>query len=150
MMPTIEVDNEVFGKLQDRARPFIDTPNDIIKRLLDDVDALSNADAPAEFNPPVTVKVDVQRIGRLHGLIEKGLVKPGDKVRHRRKRTNDVFEATITEGGCLKVDGVAEPFREPSPALRHFTGSQIDGWNNFMHIDSGRTLRYLRDNSDKS
>lgn len=31
---TIEIDEEVFGFLQKKARPFIDTPNDVLRRLL--------------------------------------------------------------------------------------------------------------------
>jgi hypothetical protein len=73
-------------------------------------------------------------------------VRPGDKVRHHRKRTKEVFEATITAGGCLTVDGVDAPFREPSPALRHFTGTRVDGWHNWVHVETNRTLRDLRDN----
>jgi len=80
----------------------------------------------------------------------KGLVKPGDTVRHRRKRTGEVFRATITTGGCLKVDGVDRLFREPSPALRHFTGSQIDGPNNWTYEPSEKILRQLRDEGTAS
>ncbi|XVU22919.1 hypothetical protein ACQPZJ_37450 [Actinoplanes sp. CA-054009] len=134
-MPTIEVDDEVFAKLQGRAVPFVDTPNDVIRRLLAEVDG---SEAPVRAVAPAPA-------GRLSRLIRQGLVRPGDKVRHQRKRTNEIFEATITEGGCLQVEGVAAPFREPSPALRHFTGSQIDGWHNWTHVGSQRTLRELRD-----
>jgi hypothetical protein len=142
-MPTIEIEDEVFVQLQNRARPFIDTPNDVIKRLLAEVGVVTQGASATPFpaSPP-----GVSTVGRLSKLIEDGLVHPGDKVRHRRKRTNEVFEATITEGGCLQVDGVPAPFREPSPALRHFTQSQIDGWHNWVHVDSQRTLRDLRDN----
>jgi len=140
---TIEIEDEVFIQLQDRARPFIDTPNDVIKRLLAEV-GLGTQGASA--SPLPSAPPGVSTTGRLSMLIEDGLVRPGDKVRHRRKRTGEVFEATITEGGCLQVDGIPALFREPSPALRHFTGSQIDGWHNWVHVDSQRTLRDLRDN----
>lgn len=34
-MPTIRIDDEVFAALQQKARPFIDTPNHVLRRLLD-------------------------------------------------------------------------------------------------------------------
>lgn len=35
MEQTIEVDQEVFAALQERAQPFVDTPNSVLRRLLD-------------------------------------------------------------------------------------------------------------------
>jgi hypothetical protein len=34
MMPTIRVDDDVFRGLQKKATPFVDTPNDVLRRLL--------------------------------------------------------------------------------------------------------------------
>jgi len=34
MSPVIRVDEEVFGALQSQAEPFVDTPNDVLRRLL--------------------------------------------------------------------------------------------------------------------
>jgi hypothetical protein len=34
MTPTIRVDEEVFKALQERAKPFVDSPNDVLRRLL--------------------------------------------------------------------------------------------------------------------
>jgi len=34
MSRTIRVDEEVFKALQDRAKPFVDSPNDVLRRLL--------------------------------------------------------------------------------------------------------------------
>src|SRR5438270_636737 len=98
-MPAIEIDDEVFAQLQNRARPFIDTPNDVIRRLLAEVEAVAPS-ASATPIPTTTTPRDVPPMGRLHKLIDDGSVRPGDQVRHRRKRTGEVFEATITEGGC--------------------------------------------------
>lgn len=33
-MPTIRIDDDVWKELQSRAQPFVDTPNDVIKRVL--------------------------------------------------------------------------------------------------------------------
>jgi len=35
MAPTIRIDEEVYKKLQEKARPQIDTPNDVLRKLLD-------------------------------------------------------------------------------------------------------------------
>ena len=34
-MPTIRIDNDVWKALQERARPFVDTPNVVLRRLLE-------------------------------------------------------------------------------------------------------------------
>ncbi len=34
MSPTIRIDEEVFKALQKDAKPFVDTPNDVLRRLL--------------------------------------------------------------------------------------------------------------------
>lgn len=34
-MPTIRVDDAVFKELQKRAQPFVDTPNDVLRRVLE-------------------------------------------------------------------------------------------------------------------
>lgn len=41
-MPSIEVDNEVFAFLQDHAIPFVDDPNQVLRRLL-----LSSSEIPS-------------------------------------------------------------------------------------------------------
>jgi Mrr N-terminal domain len=42
-MPTIRVDQEVFEGLQNLARPFLDSPSMVIRRLLEDRGVLANA-----------------------------------------------------------------------------------------------------------
>ena len=33
-MPTIRIDHEVWGELQTRGQAFVDTPNDVLRRML--------------------------------------------------------------------------------------------------------------------
>jgi hypothetical protein len=47
-MPTIRVDEEVFTALQSQAQPFVDTPNDVLRRLL-----RLNPSQPAPRQAPV-------------------------------------------------------------------------------------------------
>ena len=35
MSPTIRIDNEVLDKLKEHAEPFVDTPNSVLRRILE-------------------------------------------------------------------------------------------------------------------
>src|SRR4051812_5057453 len=35
MTPTIRIDDDVFEKLKEHAEPFVDTPNSVLRRILD-------------------------------------------------------------------------------------------------------------------
>jgi len=135
-VPKIDVDEDVFTQLQTRAEAFVDTPSDVIRRLL-------KADSPRVAEPSVGTADPTP--GRLRSLVQAGLLKEGDKLTHRRKRTGETFEVLVTREGCLLLPS-GSLFKEPSPALREFTGSQIDGWAFWTHERTGRTLRDLRDN----
>jgi len=135
-MPKIDVDDDVFAQLQDRARPLVDTASDVIRRLL-------NTDSPSVAEPK-TATAD-RTPGRLRKLVQADLLREGDRLTHTRKRTGETFQALVTREGCLLLPS-GSLFKEPSPALREFTGSQIDGWANWTHERTGRTLRDLRDN----
>ena len=143
-MPIIDIDDDVFAELQQRARPFLDTPSDVIRALIKASTKLAAGDPTVtpSGRPGVPGKV---KIGKLDGLIDNGLIAPGDSLIHERKRSGEVFEATVSKRGCIVLPD-DRWFREPSPALREYTRSQIDGWANWTHVQSGRTLRDLRDN----
>jgi len=56
-MPNVRIDEEVWRELQKRAAPFVDSPNDVLRRLLglnDKVSALSSA---APVKPISTTQV---------------------------------------------------------------------------------------------
>jgi hypothetical protein len=48
MSPSIRVDSEVYGFLKERAEPFVDSPNTVLRRLL----ALDESAADARATPP--------------------------------------------------------------------------------------------------
>ena len=50
MNATIEIDDEVFAKLQSKAIPLVDTPNDVLRRLLgiDESAGLGDAEDPGQ------------------------------------------------------------------------------------------------------
>ncbi len=133
MTPRIEIDDEVFQRLQDQAAAFVDTPNDVLRRVL-------GLSAPAEADEPVAAR----QPGNLAKLVNAGLVKPGDRLTHVRKRSGTTYHAIVTTDGWTQLpDG--RSFRGPSPALKECVGTQIDGNRNWTHDASGKTLRQLLD-----
>jgi Restriction Enzyme Adenine Methylase Associated len=129
-MHRIEIDDDVYAELERYVKGF-EQPNDVLRRLLlKDNTTLSSVDATAG------------RKGKLLPLIEGGLIKPDDKLKHEQTRKGNVFEATVTESGWLSTNKGL--YQAPSPALVDLVGSQIDGWANWLHVPSGKTLRQLR------
>ncbi|WP_218668971.1 winged helix-turn-helix domain-containing protein [Variovorax sp. KK3] len=58
-MPTIRIDDDVLEMLKKLAEPFVDTPNSVIRRLLEGQNASPKKAPPAavEATPAITVKV---------------------------------------------------------------------------------------------
>lgn len=125
----IEIDDDVYAELERHVKGF-EQPNDVLRRLL----LKDTAEARPRLAPVAK--------GKLLPLLQAGLVEEGDRLVHERKRKGDRFEATVGESGWLIVDG--DLVQAPSPALARLVGSQIDGWANWVHERSGKTLRQLR------
>ncbi len=126
----VEIDDELFKYLQEQARPLVDSVNDVLRRLL----------LPGGAGP--TPKEAIRRPGNLAKLVEGGLVNAKDRLTHERKRSGQTFHAIVTADGWTELpDGRA--FRGPSPALKEYVGTQIDGNANWTHDASGKTLRQL-------
>ncbi|XGX78832.1 hypothetical protein LQK93_01627 [Terrabacter sp. BE26] len=107
---------------------------------------------PAEIvvaaSAPPTVSAQRHRVtndvqGDLLPLIHRGLVAPGDVLRHTKVRSGRTYTATITSSGGL--DTVLGPFRAPSTALSKMLGSSVNGWITWTHDPSGKTLAELRE-----
>jgi hypothetical protein len=81
--------------------------------------------------------------GDLLPLIVRGLVVPGDRLRHQKVRAGTEFHATVTGSGGL--DTSAGHFRAPSPALSKLVGSSRNGWTDWTHVPTGKTLAELRE-----
>ena len=127
-MPKIDVDDEVYQRLQELATPFVDTENDVLRRVLQ-LDAA-----------PVALK---RRPGGLLRLVQAGKVKGGDRLTHHRKRSGTTYHAFVAADGWVEhPDGT--PFPAPSPALKKHIGTEMDGWAGWTHDRSGKTLRELR------
>ncbi|MFF0491409.1 hypothetical protein ACFYTQ_20490 [Nocardia sp. NPDC004068] len=133
----ISVDEEVFDALVQHRQGF-EQPNDVLRRLL-------LGDPPAR---PETFKLSKSRTGRLAPLLAAGLLEAGDELRHERVRKGQVFTAIVTSEGMLQTsEGV---YSAPSPALKTLVGTEVDGWHNWVHVRSGKTLRELRESSSSA
>ncbi|MER5455331.1 hypothetical protein ABT008_11165 [Micromonospora sp. NPDC002389] len=140
---TIEVDDEVFAFLQQHCEPLVDTPNDVLRRLL----LREDSEEPQERAAPTTRRLP-QRPGALLPLINAGVLTPGDVLRHEQPRRRMVHEATVTPRGWLKLaDG--RSFSTPSRALAEQTGTTINGWT-YVHVPSGKSLYELRSKIEHS
>ncbi|GAB3799058.1 restriction system modified-DNA reader domain-containing protein [Micromonospora zhanjiangensis] len=140
---TIEVDDEVFTFLQQHCEPLVDTPNDVLRRLLLSGDS---EESPKKSAP--TVRRLPRRPGALLPLINAGVLTPGDVLRHEQPRRRMVHEATVTPQGWLELaDG--RSFSTPSRALAEQTGTTINGWF-YVHVPSGEPLHKLRRQVEQS
>ena len=89
-MPTIRTDEEVFEYLQARAKPFVDTPNGVLRRLF----GMDDSVEPSEPSPSPT-----------RGRLRRDASGLGDDERYVRGMT-----ATIQVGGeVYKRSGVRSP-----------------------------------------
>jgi hypothetical protein len=132
MMRTIRIDDEVYSVLQQHARPFEDTENDVLRRLLLEDGSQKVADDSRRHRP-----------GDLKVYLDAGLLNVGDELVHEQPRKGVVHRATVTLDGCLVVGG--KTFSAVSPALKSSVGHDINGWKSWRHHRSGRLLNELRE-----
>ena len=124
----IDVDDEVFETLQDRAVPLVDTPNDVLRRIL-------------SLGEPTERPAD--RPGDLSALLDAGQLIAGDQLEHHQPRKRRTFTAEVTSDGYIQLpDG--QRFRAPSPALKACVGNDVNGWDHWKVVRVGRTLSELR------
>lgn len=131
-MHKIDVDDEVFAFLQREAEPFVDTPNDVLRRKL--LNGSANSDRPMRR----------RGTGDLLPLIQKGRINPGDELIYHQPRKHRTHHARVLPDGWIDVDGT--PYKHASPSLRACVGTEINGWL-WVHTASGQQLRALRDES---
>ena len=133
----IYVDDEVFQRLQEAAEPFVDTPNSVLRKLLDLPPATDEA-TPS----PAGMTSTRRRQGALFPLIETGVLKPGQPLHWRRRNQRQEHVATVLDNGELQLaDG--RRYRTPSAAAVSITGYQINGWN-VWETQDGTPLGDLR------
>lgn len=131
-MRTIRIDDEVYSELQRHARPFEDTENDVLRRLL-----------LADGDQNVADSGQRKRPGDLKTFLDAGLLNAGDELVHEQPRKGAMHRATVTLDGCLIVGD--KTFSAVSPALKSSVGHDINGWKSWRHQRSGRLLNELRE-----
>lgn len=132
-MKQIEIDTEVYGLLEDNVQGF-ERPNDVLRRLLGFGSSETGAAGSGALGP--------RPWGKLGGLIEAGLVKAGDALVFEQVRKGLVYKAQVGEGGTIVTE--KGEYEAPSRALSKLVNGQINGWANWTHVPTGKSLDALR------
>jgi len=139
-MKTIQISDELYEKLGSKARPFLDQPEDVIRRLLEN-----------ELPQRRTRGEASQGVGPREFVHSKGGAIPCPlKLRMVYKGTITYGE---TKGGFILFEG--HQFSAPSPAAEHVArikGTQnpsIDGWRALEYFDVDKNSWYPLDNLRK-
>ncbi|MEU3684543.1 DUF4357 domain-containing protein [Streptomyces sp. H23] len=134
MSPTIRVDNEVYEELQKRAKPFVDTPNSTLRRVLGLTEQATGSGGTAvALSAPEAALRPLLADGRLH---------PGQRLVWRRRNLNRVHYAEVLANGTLRLeDGSVHD--TPSGAATALAGNPQNGWKAFTTED-GILLRDMR------
>lgn len=104
-MPTVRLDPEVFEGLQKLARPFVDSPSSVIRRLLEDKGVLARRDAPAAAAPagsPAGAGLTPQPVFEAY-LLWVLQRQPGGRA-HKRDATHEVVKRMMHDGHIGPAD----------------------------------------------
>ena len=94
-MPTIRVDPDVFEGLQKLAKPFVDSPSMVIRRLLEQQGALKKI--PAKAAPPPTAQALTPQSAYENYLLLV-LAKEFDGRGHKRDVTHAIVKRMMKDG----------------------------------------------------
>ena len=100
-MPTIRVDQDVFEGLQQLAKPFVDTPSMVIRRLLEHQGVLKKISAQP-LSPPSPNALTPQSIYE-HYLLHL-LLKEFDGHGHKRDVTHAIVKRMMKDGHIGAAD----------------------------------------------
>lgn len=146
MTHVIRIDDEVYAELQKLAQPFVDTPNDVLHRLLTlNTPATGPTTAGITSTDSPAVSDTEHDRGALFDMVQAGTLSPGEKLLWDRPRRGEHHTATVTTGGRVRVDGNdAPPFKTPSGAAHSICGHEINGWRQWRRERDGVLLDELR------
>ncbi|MFD4262586.1 hypothetical protein ACFWR9_34425 [Streptomyces sp. NPDC058534] len=128
------MDDEVYEELQKRAKPFVDTPNSTLRRVLGlpERATQSGNTAVASSSPEPA----------LRPLLADGRLRPGQRLVWRRRNLNLVHYAEVLANGTLRLeDGSVHD--TPSGAATALAGNSQNGWKAFA-TEGGILLRDMR------
>lgn len=140
MAPTIRVDDEVYAALQAEAKPFIDTPNSVLRRKFGLAPEGSSTAAPAPAAQGAT---------KLGVLIREGVLSAGERLVWRRAQQGKTHEAKVLADGAVLTEGDVRHL-SPSGAARHVAGYEVNGWRSWRQESTGKTLEELWDEYESS
>ena len=123
----IEIDLEAYKALENQRISFEESHNDILHRL---IDQMQQENKPAE---PKTGG----------GLMTKGVfLHTGTKLRHIAKRTSERHDAVVEDGG-IRYQG--EIYHSPSQAAYAAAGGSRNGWTFWEYYDETNNKWVLLD-----
>jgi len=99
-MPTIRVEQDVFEGLQQLAKPFVDTPSMVIRRLLEDRGLLGKTAVPRTAPPPSALTP--QSTYEKYLLVV--LAKEFDGRGHKRDVTHAIVKRMMKDGHIGAAD----------------------------------------------
>lgn len=135
MSPTIRVDDEVYALLQSKAEAFVDTPNTVLRRLLN----LRHEPTTTANPPPPAPRAGESAIGRLAKLVHDGQIEEGEQLVWERRNQGERHIARVGQGGQLRLeDGSVHD--SPSAAARHLVGYDVNGWRVWKRARDGKSL----------
>lgn len=126
---TIVVDQEVYERLQAEAKPFVDNPNTVLRRLLD-----------LGQEPPAARRRSRSSVAP---LLAAGRLSPGQRLTWRRRNLGEAHTAYVTDDGYLRLED-GSIHHSPSGACEAVANCKINGWTAW-HTDDGTVLAELRD-----
>ncbi|MFF3275207.1 hypothetical protein ACFYWU_30380 [Streptomyces chrestomyceticus] len=127
---SIDVDDEVYARLAREAKPLVDTPNTVLRRLL-------GLDREAS-----TTSASRTRKAALAPLLSDGRLTTGQALIWHRRNLGQVHTAFVTADGKLRLDN-GTVHDTPSGACFAAAGIAINGWSAWQ-TDKGTTLQELR------
>lgn len=145
-MTSIQIDDEVMARLKGMAEPFVDTPNDVLRRVLgldssadETISGLGGGNTPL---PRPIKRYRNRKRGDLMTLIEAGLLQVDDILVYK-KRTGEEYLGVVTNDGWITVND--EPYFSPSGALKSAVGYDVNGWKLWTVVRTGKALDYYRE-----
>ena len=109
-MESIKIDNDVFAHLQKHARPFVDTPNSTLRRLLN-IDCAANATKSGKPSPAVDAE--------LEELLAESLAAARSRSKAPKADLEKLIQAALLRNGqkLYLVDYQGNKVQKLSPAV---------------------------------
>lgn len=156
-MPNIEIDNDVFAYLQKHARPFLDTPNSTLRRLLElDKSEPQNPSSPlttsdlSSLDDLLAESIAMHRAkapkADLRTLVENNFLQDGQRLRLVDYQNQPVENSTATiSGGDLSYNGKRFSMSNLAMELLANTGFKSKAVRGPAHwvTDDGVTVKEL-------